>query len=275
VWRALRDATCALDCSRHDPNTLTADPTLDRLEKFNELLEQWRKFGGTHLGKEFRSAINREKNWVRQQVIEAGCFGTLTISPPPAVGGLLAQNVDPFWMMFEPPYGVDLMQVVHDMVDQTIGVIRAGPVKEPRRSDNPVVQSEVEKGYAFVAMPILSGDPENDDVLDAVKEAARRCGITAERVDEPASSERITDRILQSIRRAEFVIVDLTHSRQNVYYEAGYAHGFGKLPIYIAREGTKLEFDLKDYPVIFFRGMKQLKDDLERRLRGLGTSAKQ
>lgn len=259
------------DGNPHDPNTLTADPALDRLEKFNDLLEQWRKFGGTKLGKGFRSAINREKSWVRQQVIEAGCFVTMTIGPPPAAGGLIAQNVDPFGMMFEPPYGVDLIQVVHDMVDQTIGVIRAGPVKEPRRG-NPVVQSETEKGYAFVAMPILVGDPENDDVLDAIKEAAHRCRITAERVDEPASSERITDRILQSIRRAEFVIVDLTHSRQNVYCEAGYAHGLGKVPIYIAKEGTELEFDLKDYPVIFFRGMKQLKDDLERRLRGLGSA---
>jgi hypothetical protein len=162
--------TGSFDGNPHYPNTLTADPALDRLEKFNDLLEQWRKFGGTKLGKGFRSAINREKSWVRQQVIEAGCFVTMTIGPPPAVGGLIAQNVDPFGMMFEPPYGVDLIQVVHDMVDQTIGVIRAGPVKEPRRG-NPVVQSETEKGYAFVAMPILVGDPENDDVLDAIKEA--------------------------------------------------------------------------------------------------------
>jgi hypothetical protein len=27
--------------------------------------------------------------------------------------------------------------------------------------------------------------------------------------------------------------------------EAGYAHALGKIPIYVAREGTKLEFDLK------------------------------
>jgi len=43
----------------------------------------------------------------------------------------------------------------------------------------------------------------------------------------------------------------------------------------IAKESTKLEFDLKDYPVIFFREMKQLKDDLEHRLRGLGALAKE
>jgi nucleoside 2-deoxyribosyltransferase len=130
----------------------------------------------------------------------------------------------------------------------------------------------VQKGYAFIAMPIDSGDPQLEDVLDAIKEAAQRCGIHAERVDEPQSNERITDRILESIRKAEYVIVDLTGSRPNVFYEAGYAQGLKKTPIYIARDGTKLEFDLKDYPIIFFRSMKELKDGLERRLRGLSES---
>ncbi len=48
----------------------------------------------------------------------------------------------------------------------------------------------------------------------------------------------------------------------------------GKIPIYIARQGTKLEFDLNDYPVIFFRGMEELKDTLEKRLRGLAEARK-
>ncbi len=101
------------------------------------------------------------------------------------------------------------------------------------------------------------------------KGAADRCGIQAERIDEPESNERITDRILESTQKAGYVIVDLTNSRPKVFYEAGFAHGIGKIPIYIAKQGTKLEFDLKDYPVIFFKNMKQLKDALEKRLRGL------
>jgi len=35
---------------------------------------------------------------------------------------------------------------------------------------------------------------------------------------------------------------------------------------------THIEFDLKDYPVIFFRNMKELKDLLEKRLRGLADA---
>ena len=135
-------------------------------------------------------------------------------------------------------------------------------------------QLHLEPGYAFIAMPMDPDDHALVDVLEALKEAALRCGIRAERIDEPESNERITDRVLDSIQRAEHVIVDLTNSRPNVFFEAGYAHALGKIPIYVARQGTKLEFDLKDYPVIFFKNLKELKDAVERRLNGLQESRK-
>lgn len=127
----------------------------------------------------------------------------------------------------------------------------------------------IEHGYAFIAMPIEPEDHTLVDVLEAVKEAASKCGVRAERIDEPQSNERITDRIIESIQRAEYVIVDLSKSRPNVFFEAGYAHGFGKIPIYFAKHGTKLEFDLKDYPVLFFRNLKELKQSIEKRINGL------
>jgi len=153
-------------------------------------------------------------------------------------------------------------------MDRTIGVL-INPPPELKKTDEPTITTEIVKNYAFIAMPINPDDDELEDVLDSIKEACNRCGVHAERVDEPASNDKITDRIIESIRKAEYVIVDLTQAKPNVFYEAGYAHGFGKIPIYIAREGTKLEFDLKDYPVIFFKNMKQLKDLLENRIRGL------
>jgi hypothetical protein len=51
------------------------------------------------------------------------------------------------------------------------------------------------------------------------------------------------------------------------FYEAGYAHGLNKIPIYIARHGTKIHFDLHDYPIIFFHNMKELREGLAKRLR--------
>ena len=241
------------------------DEKISRIEAFRASLLQWGQSGDSAV----RSQINREKAWVRQQVIEAGCFKTLTIGPPPVIGGLVMENVDAFAMLFEPPWGIDLTSTVIDMLDETIGVLSSDPIATPVAA--PSVDVEVVPNYAFVAMPMDRTDPSLDDVLDAVKEASRRCRIQAERVDDPQTNERITDRILESIDRAKFVIADLTNAKPNVYYEAGYAHARGKTPIYIAREETQLEFDLRDYPVIFFSSLKQLKDDLEKRLRGLAA----
>lgn len=240
------------------------DEKIQRVEAFRTLVLQWHKTGLP----EDRARINREKKWVRQQVTEARCFKTLTITPPPAFGGLVAQGVDAFATLFNPPYDMDLVPTVIDMLDETIGALSSAPDEPP--SNEPVVATSTVPNYAFVAMPMDKSDPALDDVLDAIKEAGHRCGVQAERIDDPQTNDRITDRILESIDKAEFVIADLTNARPNVYYEAGYAHARGKTSIYIARECTKLEFDLKAYPIIFFRSLKELKDSLEKRLRGFG-----
>jgi hypothetical protein len=125
--------------------------------------------------------------------------------------------------------------------------------------------------FAFVAMPMNPDDDALVDVLETIKVAAQRCGIRAERVDDQQSNDRISDRMLKSIAQADYVVADLTHARPNVYFEAGFAHGQGKTPIYVARQGTSLEFDLKDYPALFFRNLKELRDSLETRLKALAT----
>lgn len=246
-----------------------SEQTIGRLKAFKSMLRSWDGGNSAEQTAELRSKINVEKAWVRQQVIEAGCFTTITIGPPPAIGGLVMQNQDQFDLIFQTPYRIRIIPGIIDMIDEAIGAL-LNPIHETRQSEfQPSTEVRTVPGYAFIAMPMNSSDPELEDVLDAIKEGAARCGVQAERIDELESNERITDRILESICKAEFVIVDLTFSKPNVYFEAGYAHGIGKVPIYVARQGTVLEFDLKDYPVLFFKNMKQLKDLLEKRLRGV------
>jgi hypothetical protein len=43
-------------------------------------------------------------------------------------------------------------------------------------------------------------------------------------------------------------------------------HALGKVPIFLARKGTVIHFDIKDYPIIEFRNMRELKDGLRKRL---------
>ena len=244
-----------------------ADERIARLKEFIQLIDEWEKSNSD----EVRARINQMKNSIQREVIEAGCLYTMTISPPPAVGGMVMQNVNPFDMIFDHVYLQSLNSHVKDMINQTIGAIeerRNLPDDEPEKRNEPEIAYQIQEGYVFVAMPIGPANPY-DDVLDSIKETCTNCGLTAERVDEAQVNERITDRILESIQKAQYVIVDLTESRPNVFYEAGYAQGIGKLPIYIARAGTELEFDLKDYPVIFFESYRELKQKLEARLRGL------
>jgi hypothetical protein len=124
----------------------------------------------------------------------------------------------------------------------------------------------VRANRAFIAMAMDPQDPQLEDVLDAIKEGSERCGVAAERIDEAVSNEPITGRMLKLIEEAEFVVVDLTNARPNVYYEAGYAQGLGKTPVYIARKGTEIPFDVRDYPVILYPNMRELKILLVERL---------
>jgi hypothetical protein len=135
-------------------------------------------------------------------------------------------------------------------------------------------EKEISKNYAFIAMAMDTNNPELEDVLEAIKDGAERCNIKAERIDEVQTNERITDRTLESISKAEFVVVDLTYARPNVYYEAGYAQGAGKTPVYVAKAGTELHFDVKDYPVIFYPNMRGLKQSLAERLRAVSSGRK-
>jgi hypothetical protein len=133
------------------------------------------------------------------------------------------------------------------------------------------VPFEVRHDYAFIAMPMDDNDHQLVDVLDTIKSAAEECGIVAERIDDEQRNERITGRMLENIRKAEFLIVDLTHERPSVYYEAGYAERDGKSPIFVARRGTNIHFDVQDFPIIFFNNMKELREGLTARLRAIRT----
>jgi hypothetical protein len=231
------------------------DEKIELLTQFKNSLIAYEKSGEPAI----RGWLNKRVMWVKNEIKKAKCFSTLTIAAPPIVGGLRYSDVDPFNNMFDEFYGKTLVPQITDMIDKTIGVLRNPVDSDPARTDfSP--SKDVELGYAFIAMAMDKDDHELVDVLEAIQVSASSCKIKAERVDEVETNDRITGRILASIRKAEFIIVDLTKERPNVFFEAGYAEGLGKIPIYLARQGTPIHFDLKDYPIVEFRNMKELKE---------------
>lgn len=179
---------------------MTPEEKVNRLLEFRDKLETWEKSRAPAL----RAWLNQNARSVRRIIIEAGCFRTFTVAPPPAVGGLVMRDVDLFVMMFERIYNMRPIPQICDMIDVTVGFLQDPP---PEKEQPEIIKSEIQRGFAFVAMPMDRDDHALIDVLEAIKAAGKECGITAERIDDDERSERITDRMLESIKKAEYVIV--------------------------------------------------------------------
>jgi hypothetical protein len=128
----------------------------------------------------------------------------------------------------------------------------------------------------FIMMSISDAHPEFEDTLLAIKRASESHGIGAERVDEIEHSGRITDLILERIKKSRFLVCNITTERPNVYYELGYAHGLKRNVILVAKQGTIAHFDIKDYNIIFYKNFADLETRVARRIgEALGKSVEE
>ena len=110
------------------------------LEEFKNLLKYWLYGNPTS---ETRSQINKKVQNIKNLVLRAGALKTFTIAPPPMIGGMIMQNIDPFAMIFDPPYGQPLIPALIDMIDEAIGVIETKADFDP----NPkIIVPKVQKG---------------------------------------------------------------------------------------------------------------------------------
>lgn len=156
------------------------------------------------------------------------------------------------------PWAYQVLPQVEQLMAQ-IGV-------DPHAPDFRSRPIDVDPYYAFIIMAMLDDDPQLVDVHEAITGVCSAAGLKAQRVDEIEHSGRITDKIIECITKASVVIADLTHNRPNCFYEAGVAHGMNKNVIFTARQGTELHFDIKDYSVIFYSNMVELRTGLQRRI---------
>lgn len=89
--------------------------------------------------------------------------------------------------------------------------------------------------------------------IDVIAPAIRESGYEPLRIDNKEHTNKIDDKIVASIRASRFVVADYTGNRGGVYYEAGFAHGLGLPVFFMARDGEKLHFDVRQYNTIFWK----------------------
>jgi hypothetical protein len=104
-------------------------------------------------------------------------------------------------------------------------------------------QHRVDERLCFVIMPF---DPSLADVHQTIKRVVEDyAGCNCVRADQISRSTQITDDIFDHIRRARFLIADLTGSNPNVFYKAGASHALEKNVILLLQEGSKAPFDIQ------------------------------
>jgi hypothetical protein len=125
-------------------------------------------------------------------------------------------------------------------------------------------------GRVFVAM---SFDPSLDEPYQKGIRAAIEddCKMNAIRVDKVHHNEKICDRIIAEIRRAQVVVADFTNHRAGVYFEAGFALALGRLVIWTCRSDAikDAHFDTRQYPHLVWHDSADLRTKLSERIQAL------
>jgi nucleoside 2-deoxyribosyltransferase len=104
----------------------------------------------------------------------------------------------------------------------------------------------------FVAM---SFDPSLNDLYNktihpAIKEAY--CRLNPVRMKEEQHNGNINNKIITEIKKSRFIIADFTTMSDGVYYEAGYAHGYGLPVIFTCRQSDFKKNKKKDKQGVHF-----------------------
>lgn len=118
---------------------------------------------------------------------------------------------------------------------------------------------------AFVLIPFT--DAFNAIYERSIKPICEEAGYEVNKADTTDAQGSILREIIEGIDNADVLIVDLTNSNPNVFYEAGIADGLGVPTILITQDIDSVPFDLDGYNMIEYKdnsaGIMEFEDDLE------------
>lgn len=110
-------------------------------------------------------------------------------------------------------------------------------------------------------------------VYEAIQRACGQTPLPAKRADEVWNNSTVISDILELINHSAVVICDLTGRNENVFYELGIAHAWGKTVIPITQSAADVPFDLRHHRYLQYlnngEGLAAMERDLASRLTGL------
>ena len=95
-----------------------------KLEEFKNLLLKWDHVEMTpNELSQLRTEINKKRHFAENLVNQAGTAKRFDWMPPPAVGGFMMKGINPFEVIFNPPYRTNVIPIIKDAIDEAIGII--------------------------------------------------------------------------------------------------------------------------------------------------------
>lgn len=207
---------------------------LEQLEDFKNLLNIW-EYGNPN--QETRSQINKGLRNVRNLVLRSGSLKTYTIAPPPMIGGIVMRNIDPFTLIFEPPYGQSMIPTIIDMIDEAIGVIETKDDFDP----NPKIPTKTAEKNTEKSNRIFLVHGHNNELKETTARFLEKLGLVPIILHEQSSKGLTIIEKFEEYSDVAFAVVLLTpddigsavdkkenlhkRARQNVIFELGYFIG--------------------------------------------------
>jgi hypothetical protein len=154
-------------------------------------------------------------------------------------------------------------------LDRLIPALQEALALTPRAEVEKRVSTS-DRPHVFAAMPF---DRKYDDTFFiAMRHAAESVGAVCRRVDQEEYSGHIVAEIHRLIRESIAAIIDLSESRPNVLYEAGYAHALNKPVVHICSTPLgDLPFNVAQWNTLWYAQGQvfAFKDRLAARLRAV------
>jgi hypothetical protein len=115
-------------------------------------------------------------------------------------------------------------------------------------------QDRVDEDLCFVIMPFEASLAGVHHTIKSVVQDYAGCKCI--RADQISQSAQITDDIFNHIRRARFLVADLTGSNPNVFYEVGASHALLKKVILLLQATSRAPFDIQGIRYIRYSELK-------------------
>lgn len=218
---------------------MTRDEIIKKLEFFKELLITWRMLDYDSPDISFvREQINKNKAFVQKVVITTGRLKIFDIGPPPAVGGYIMRNVNPFDVIFDPPYRIDTISPILDSIEEAIGVIESD---DEFSIETKSKEKEIKKIKNSKKVFLVHG--HNNEVKETVARFLEKIDLHPIILHEQANKGQTIIEKFEEYSDVSYAVVLMSpddvgntisnkknlnfRARQNVIFELGYF--FGKL----------------------------------------------